>query len=451
MRRLYLKLTLIVFQIGYLTLSVPGYTHSDNISGFEGKNIRSIQIKGLSHTKPWIVYRELLTKQGNLYQDATFQFDIKALEKLDIFADVSPEITEKEGQLEIILLVKELPPFIPHPTAEVTEENGLSFGGGILGTNLWGRNHYIEGTYKTGLHQKAVKRLSLEYSIPRILHKRVEMRLWLADERRKNVLEEFREDPYQVARLQLFPTLMYTESFRLKAGFESCMEWFQADRDSITLSPQNRDFLPSVGVSVIFDSRDYAGNPTKGFFGELGIFNFGGLLGGPSDFLQTIADFRIYQPLTGRQHILLSQLLTLQSGSLNNTLPRYRRFWLGGANSVRGFELDEQRGANQALFTLEYRFLLMKPRVIPLFLFDWYLDLGLQPIVAVDAGTTWDNFSDKKQWLGSIITGAQILVPYIQMIRLEWGIVPYWHDDRLSISFHFSAIDKPTAQRFRRR
>jgi outer membrane protein assembly factor BamA len=201
----------------------------------------------------------------------------------------------------------------------------------------------------------------------------------------------------------------------------------------------------------MFDSRNYAGNPTKGIFLELGGMQYGGFLGGDVDYVSGLLDLRCYQPLTPRQHFLFYHLTTLQTGELGKDIPAYRGFWLGGANTVRGYELGRQRGKNQTLFSLEYRYLLLPSRAVPLFIYNWYIDLGMQPVVGADVGTSWNDELGENSWLNGFILGVQILIPYVQMARFELGFGPLMDLEKLSVQFHMSAFDKSEGQRFRRR
>ena len=258
-------------------------------------------------------------------------------------------------------------------------------------------------------------------------------------------------EDYQVARLQLFPTFIYREKYQIVSRLESALETYDSDIDSIQISEKGKDYLPSLGVSVWYDSRNYAGNPSRGMFLELGHFLFGGFLGGDVDFSKTLFDFRWYLPLSFRQHFLYSNLLTLQTGRLDKDIPIYRSFWLGGSNTVRGYGLGEQRGKSQILFSLEYRFLLLEPTAIPLFLFDWYIDIGIQPIAGIDVGTAWDHEIGDNAWLNGLMLGFQVLVPYIQMMRFEVGLGSMLEPDRMEVNLHWAWEEKPKVQRYRRR
>lgn len=418
--------------------------------------VGAIRLVGLRFTQEDVVVRELELKPGNSFDPEKFAAGLRALEKLDIFAEIEGRTEGPPDSLTLVYRFREIPLLVPHPTGEYTEENGLAVGFGVLSTNLWGRNHSLEASYKYGFEAGGVRRVSLEYTLPRLWGARSRAALWLADTRRTDEINEFRE-VVDVARLEVYQHLLYRTRDQVIAKLHLSIERVGADRDAILLSQplcpcgEAADVLPAAGLSAIYDSRNYQGNPTRGSYAEAGLTRFGGPLGGDVDYWMGVVDLRWYHPTGPRHHLLFSQLVSTQSGSPNATVPIYRKFWMGGANSVRGYALDEQGGFNQALWTVEFRFLAMKPQIIPLYLFDWYVDLALQPVVGLDVGTTWDDGPGDAPWLHGATIGLQLLVPYVQMVRFEAAVGDYLSGNSISAQFHMGTPSKPIAQRFRRR
>lgn len=422
----------------------------------ENFRIDKIEIVGVRGTKPWIITRELLLSQGDLFNSKKWIASMQAIEKLDIFAEMDSRFAVHGDAVSIVFKVKEIPLIVVHPTGEYTEENGLAIGLGGLSTNLWGLNHYFQPSFKYGLASGGIRRSSLEYGFPRIGNSRIQTLLWGADERRENKLEGFTET-YQVARVQALQTWMYRPDFRLQSRYEMWTEWLGADHDSILLSQPvcdcagKRDYLPSLGFALVLDTRDAGGNPHCGWYAEVGAMYTGGILGGPTSFPTFLIDTRRHQPLSERTTFLLGQLWTWQGGDLGKSFPMYRRFWIGGANSVRGHVLGSRSGQNQAIYNGELQYLLVKPRAWPLGFRNLYIDIGLQPILGIDVATVWDTDLGEHPWDVGGYAGVQWLVPYIQMVRMEIGIRP--EDNRWGLSWeaHLSPHSRSESQRWRRR
>ena len=88
---------------------------------------------------------------------------------------------------------------------------------------------------------------------------------------------------------------------------------------------------------------------------------------------------------------MLSGLLTLQSGTPGEDVPGYMNYFMGGANTIRGYGVtdlgEELSGKNQLLGTAEYSLTL-----IPLRRWDlWKISLrmGAELAVFADAGIAW--------------------------------------------------------------
>ncbi len=423
-----------------------------NWEAYNGYMIKKVSFKGLVKTKAYVVSREMQMAEGKKFSANIFSYDIRQLEKLDIFAQIKPVITDldnRQKHMSIELEFVEIPYLVIHPTGEYTEENFFSLGLGGISTNLWGRNHFFEGSYKSSFTKNGVKRASVEYKIPRISNAKVESFIWLADERRLNKLLDSYET-YQVARLQLFWDFFENPNYKWTHSFEGAFEVFAYDSSGITNHSSNSDLNNSLNYSLAFDSRNYGGNPNKGWYLETSFGQVGGLLAGDVDFWQSSLDIRRYQPISHRQHLLFSNLWSWQDNWGTTAFPRYKNYWIGGANTVRGYDHGVEYGKNEWLLSLEYRFLWVEPRVFSLGVFGWKADLGLQPLVAFDFGKTWNSDFSKGKWLNGQVLGLHILIPFKQMIRLEMGFSEIW-EAKASMHFHLAAEPKPVVQRYRRR
>jgi outer membrane protein assembly factor BamA len=161
-------------------------------------------------------------------------------------------------------------------------------------------------------------------------------------------------------------------------------------------------------------------------------------------------DLRRYQPIAPRQHLLLASLLTLQSGTVGEDVPGYFTYYLGGANSIRGYDIEvlgpAVNGKNQVLTTAEYNLRLLD--IERRDFWKWSYSLGLQLALFGDLGLAWDD-SDEFAWKrfrGGVGAGLRILVPGSEQVRLDVG----WSADG-GLHFHFASGNKPTGQRRRPR
>jgi outer membrane protein assembly factor BamA len=161
-------------------------------------------------------------------------------------------------------------------------------------------------------------------------------------------------------------------------------------------------------------------------------------------------DLRRYLPTAAGQHLLLSGLLTLQTGTVGEDVPGYLTYYLGGANTIRGYTLDTLgptlNGKNQLLTTSEYNFKLMP--ISRHDVFGWSFSVGLELVAFADAGIAWSDpgrFGWKWFRAGGG-AGLRLLVPGSEQVRFDVG----WSPEG-GLHFHFASGTKPNGQRQRLR
>jgi outer membrane protein assembly factor BamA len=153
---------------------------------------------------------------------------------------------------------------------------------------------------------------------------------------------------------------------------------------------------------------------TRGWWNEVDVSKSGG----DADFWTFNFDVRRFQPLAHRHTLAFFSLTTLQTGAVGMEISADLGFQLGGTNSIRGWGLDSTRGKNQFINTIEYRYDLMVPRPLSVFGISFYL--GLQLALFGDLGIAWED-SQGTRWLDGYGFGLRILVPFVDMIRLDFA------------------------------
>ncbi|MGH1375491.1 MAG: autotransporter assembly complex protein TamA [Alphaproteobacteria bacterium] len=98
-------------------------------------------------------------------------------------------------------------------------------------------------------------------------------------------------------------------------------------------------FTPNVSVS--YDSRDDALDPTKGIVFNASLKPFLDVLGESAPFVKAQVGMRAYQPLHERIILAGRTKIGVLSGTGNNDIPATERFYAGGGGSVRGFGFQE--------------------------------------------------------------------------------------------------------------
>jgi outer membrane protein assembly factor BamA len=367
--------------------------------------------------------------------------DLQRLDNLDIFSSLAASARPLGEEVILVIKLREIPPAVPYISYDVTDEDGWSYGPALKAVNLLGRDLFVAGYALFG--GKTTFLLDINY--PWIAGNHLSLDLDIGRIERDNSLDGFREESFEFS-----PWLgtYLGERGRAAVGFS----YFRvhSDRPGHTLNTKGRDQLFQAGLRLGYDSRDAWGDPHRGWLNEAELRKTGGLLPGNGDYWTTHLDLRRFQPLASRQTLVLAGLLSLQSGKVGRDLPEYMDFHLGGANTIRGYQIDELGatlfGKNQLIGTLEYRFPLMVSREY--ILLGMAADLGLSGALFADTGLAWshgDDFSRDRLETG-VGLGLRLLAPAVDMTRLDIGYSPSggWQ-------IHFASFAKMRAQRARLR
>ena len=131
-------------------------------------------------------------------------------------------------------------------------------------------------------------------------------------------------------------------------------------------------------------------------------------------------------------------------------MPVYLLYRMGGANSIRGYEIEDLGvrlyGKNQLIGTAEYSVTLLPLRRWDIWKFA--LRLGLDAAVFTDAGIAWSE--PRELAMNRVRAGSAAAcgcsLPGTEMVRFDFGWSP---ED--GFHFHFASGTKPVAQRQRLR
>jgi outer membrane protein insertion porin family len=377
----------------------------------EGKTLRAIRLVGLERTRENVVRRELVSREGEPFHRSNLDRDAERLDRLRIFSSIELRaLPDGNDGVDVEIALKETFPFLPTLSVEVKDENGLSLGPGLQSTNLQGKGIQLVTSARFG----GATNLYLYLRDPWIAGNHVSYQLQVSRLDRPNPFYDFHE---------------LTDSFDLRLG----SYWGQAgrfgarfsflgvssDRGGVTLSASGHDSIPSLGGFLGFDDLDRPSSPHRGSFGEIQLIHSGSFLGGSGRYSTLVLDGRRYQPLGDRHTLALSSLTTLQSGTVGVEIPIYQDFHLGGANTIRGWELDSVSGKNQMIHTGEYRFTAVKRRPFRVGFFQAYA--GLRLVAFAETGVAWSDGHElaRDRFLSGYGIGLHLLLPYVDVVRFE--------------------------------
>jgi outer membrane protein insertion porin family len=206
-----------------------------------------------------------------------------------------------------------------------------------------------------------------------------------------------------------------------------------------TTFPTQNGSVTSSTVRGIQDTRDYATNPTGGSYNTLslevgnadvtetttpteGVVN---RRDASSNFGKSVADLRHYwglkkhkatTPLERQRERIPVVAGRLMFGMSSGTLPFFEHFFIGGADTIRGYVEDRFWGTRLVLFSGELR-VPVSPNLIGVLFTDYGDAWNAQ------SGLGIENFTQHSSFRGNFGVGAGIRVSTpIGPIRLDYGI-----------------------------
>jgi outer membrane protein insertion porin family len=200
-----------------------------------------------------------------------------------------------------------------------------------------------------------------------------------------------------------------------------------------------------IGATFINDSRDNFINPSKGWRHVVRLEYAGGYLGG-ADFYKVGYEITYYRKLVGKLVGAVHGAINFAEGYGDEELPAFERYFMGGANSLRGFTLrevgpltatrDPLGGEQSLLFNVELQY----PLTEGFRLFAFY-DRGNvfgSGDDSVDSTASTDTSFNLSKMRHSVGAGIRFFSPF-GPISLAMGFKLDRRVGESSDEFHFSA------------
>lgn len=338
-----------------------------------------INIHGNTKTRDKVIRRELKVYEQELYSSKRLKRSVADLFRLDYFEDVKVNPRKGSAEDQMILDIE----VVEKPTGTFT------FGGGysavdklyvmasVSERNFFGRGQILELAVQTG---GTSRQYTFGFTEP-----------WLFDiplsagvdlYKMERDYDDYDRESLGGAVRFGYPLVDYTRGY-VKYAY---------DRSDITdISPEASPYIfagrneeSSVSVSAVYDSRNRQFNPSEGSRHSITLKYAG--LGGNIGFTKVTAETGWYFPLFwGTVGFLHAEGGYIEENS-DKFLPDYERFYLGGINSVRGFDWrdispvinkDIEIGGTEFLqFNVEFLFPIIK-------------ESGLVGLFFYDAGNAW--------------------------------------------------------------
>jgi len=351
-------------------------------------SFEKIQIVGNTKTRDKVVRRELLVAEGELYNAAYLNKSRDRLKRTGFFKEVDFATSRGSTEEKINLDIK----VEEAPTGALSFGIGYSSLEGTIGTasvsdrNLFGLGYSGSLKFALGTETQNVR---LSFTDPYFLGYRYAVGTDLYHE----VNEYFNEYSYKIIGGDLRFGKELTDTIRIDAMYK--LENINVYNVSETASSQVKEqegkkTTSAISLTPSLDTRDDYFNPRRGSRSSLLIQNAGGLLGGDNYFVKVAGETSWYFPLPLNTTLNLRAKMGVIEPYGGKKVPIYEKFYVGGINTVRGFEYgragpvddnDEPIGATKMVaFNTELIFPLSR-------------EIGLRGALFFDIGKGFDKWS----------------------------------------------------------
>lgn len=292
-----------------------------------------VNISGNLKTRDKVIRREIKIAEQDLYNKENIQKSFKNLNRLDYFdqIDVKPVKTQEENKMDLDVKIVEKNTGAFAVGGGYSSEDSAFLMASVQERNLFGRGQ----TIKVGAKLSGTDTLyNISFFEPYINDTAVSGGITLYKE-----LKEY--DYYDKEALGATLMLGYRLFDYVKIGINYNIEDFdisnvQTDYTNMT---SGAFLTSSIRPYIQYDSRDDLFLPTEGFLHKFSIEYAGELLGGEIEYTKYLAESSVFFPVfwkfTGALHAEGGYFDDRTDDTIDVD---YAKFYLGGMNSIRGFD-----------------------------------------------------------------------------------------------------------------
>lgn len=389
-----------------------------------------IDIEGNRATKTYVFKREVVLKEGDVFSASKIRKSQEKIMNLGFIDDVQLAInpTMDPDKVDIVFDIMEGKPGM------LTAGAGFSSVDRLVGTlalshlNLFGRAWRTSLSWQFG---RRVNDYSISWTTPWIWGKPTSLGFDVFNTRR---LRPFGGSSMAFQEKRLGGRIRVGPRFqddKYRLNFSYAYERVSIDN----VAPQFKGTLSegtsvtsSISAEFVRDTRDNIWDPTRGSRNSIGIEITGGPLQGDLDYYKPNVRSSYNQKLfsIGNYPFVLSfanRFGFVDRFADTKSVPVFERYFLGGADTVRGYSPTGQIGPRFGgkifnVFNMEFKFPLARERKRTIVQWGFFLDIG----------GAWNNFSDINLEFGTgtrnLKAGAGFGIRFttpVFPIRLDWG------------------------------
>ena len=396
--------------------------------------INRVEVTGNTRTRDNVIRRDLKVEEGGKFNSKAIRTSTQKLNRLGFFEEVTvtPKQTLVENQMDVVVNVKEKSTGQFSIGAGYSSSENVLFMGEISEDNIFGTGNRLSLAASTS--SKSTK-YNLTFTNPRIMDSQVSGSVNLFNW--EHEYDDFTKDSTG-GTVRIGHPLM--EKWRIYYGYTlQNTDITDIDDTASTYIKEsaNIHWESKVDLSFVRDTRDKLFSPTEGSRNSISVEYAGGPIGGDAQFTKVEASSSWYFPLIWSTVFHVKGAAGQAFENEDGKLPVYEHFFLGGMNSIRGFEsasvspLDPTTGDKIGGDKMWYGTVSI--------IFPLIKDMGMDGEIFHDFGNVYDvdedwDFSNYKKTAGVGVLWASPLGP----LRLAWGFNLDQKDGEDSSNWDFS-------------
>ncbi len=433
---------------GYLQVRVEPQTQTENgrlninydISEGNIFYIDNIDVTGYDKTKKYVFTREISIKPGDLYDSAKIQRSQTKILNLGFINDVQIDLqpTADPQKVDLGFHVVEGRPGMFTAGLAMSSMDGLYGEVSINHMNLFGRAQRLSLRTMFG---KEILDYTVSWSTPWIYDKPTSLGVDLFNTRRYRSFSTENQAYTEKrigGRVRVGPRFN-DDIYQLSFGYSfENIDIYDIDErfTQPNANPGDDNYLPkgdtnmsTISADFAIDTRDNIWDPTSGWRNSIGVSLAGGPIGGDLDlwylnarsiFNHTVLNVGGNYPIV---FVLSNKIGSVRSYGRTNEVPPYEKFFLGGADTVRGYDRagevgPEFGGTTYYVMNAELRFPLAREGRRTMAQFALFADVG----------NSWNSFDDldfsfgpnPNQFKAGVGVGLRFTTPSLP-IRIDWG------------------------------
>ena len=381
--------------------------------------INRITITGNTRTRDNVIRRELRIAEGGVFDSKALRTSTQALQRLSFFEEVNitPEPSVDPDRMNVIVQVKEKSTGTFSIGAGYSSADKLILMGQISENNFLGRGDTLSLSANVGT---VSSRYNLAYTNPHLNDTALSWGVDLFNTEREydDYTKESKGGGIRIG----YPIFGNWKVFGNYSYTDTDLTEVSDDASFIIRNSVDLHITSAIKFSLVRDTRNLRYNASKGSRNVLSVKYAGGFLGGDAEFTKLEGSTSWYFPLFLKTVFHIKGAAGQVFENQTDQLPVYERFYLGGLNSIRGFEYatisptdpdtGEDIGGDKMWYTnTEFIFPLLESQ-------------GIKGVVFYDTGQVLDDDEEFLDSTSSIKQAAGLGFRWLSPmgpLRIVWG------------------------------